>query len=129
MPNGQLVETSGFGAGLAYPEYVGLMRKSKVIPCPGGALTPDTFRLYEALELGCIPIADMHGGLQFEGDYWHKIFGYIPFPTIESWDDFPKILENTLDNYDVKQQNTLNWWHSIKAKIVLDLFNQINEIS
>ena len=27
--------------------------------CPSGYATPDSFRLYEALEAGCVPLADM----------------------------------------------------------------------
>ena len=29
-----------------------------MIPCPSGPATPDSFRLWEALEAGCVPIAD-----------------------------------------------------------------------
>jgi hypothetical protein len=37
-------------------EYISLLLNSKCIPCPRGN-NVETFRFYEALECGCIPIA------------------------------------------------------------------------
>ena len=34
------------------------MSKAKAIPAPRGAVSPDSFRFYEALELGAVPITE-----------------------------------------------------------------------
>lgn len=38
-----------------YPDYVGIMTDSKFVFCPGGA-SPSTYRFYEALMMGAIPV-------------------------------------------------------------------------
>ena len=47
--------------------------KSIFVPCPRGNSSPDTFRLYEALEAGSIPIVE-------RDEYWdlgaHQLFKF-----------------------------------------------------
>jgi len=129
MQNGRLVETSGFGTGLDYPEYVQETLQSKVIPCPGGPMTPDTFRVYEALESGCVPVLDYTGGhWNYDGDYWRKVFGVHPLPVIHDWKDFPIQLEQILKYWPTYQVQVATWWEEKKEQIVNDLFSQISEI-
>ena len=40
---------------LVYQEYMNIMNDTIFVPCPAGN-NPETFRHYEALEIGCIPI-------------------------------------------------------------------------
>ena len=35
-----------------------ILSSTKFIPCPNGFFHPETYRLYEALECGCIPIVE-----------------------------------------------------------------------
>ena len=62
------VATDGFMQGLPPDEYAKAMARLKVCPAPPGPVTPDTFRLWEALELGAIPLAENFG-------YWAKLTG------------------------------------------------------
>lgn len=132
LQRGKLVKTEGFGQGLAYPEYFRLLTESKVVPCPGGPATPDTFRFYEALEAGCVPIVDIQSGQgDYGGVYWEKVFGIyrnIPFPLIENWNDFPNLLELVLSEFTEIQAVTHDWWMDYKRKVVRDLFEQIESI-
>lgn len=127
---GKLIKTRGFGQGLSHAEYLAYMTNSKVVPCPGGALAPDTFRVYEALESGCIPIVDKHSGASFyNGDYWSKVFGFIPFVSLNDWRDLPEVMQQELSNFDLRQKEILSWWHNYKLKVKENFINQLNELS
>mgnify|MGYP003119740583 FL=1 len=50
--------TNGFNKGLDRDEYFDVLNNSKLCLCPQGAHSPETFRLFEALSVGAIPIVD-----------------------------------------------------------------------
>lgn len=64
MGNGKLVITEKFNdpGGLNTNDYAQLLCNTKVVLCPKGA-SLETFRLYEALEAGAIPLVEDEGGL------------------------------------------------------------------
>ena len=63
LPDGYLKVISGFGGytddGVEYQQYLDIMRQSKYVICPAGSMCVDSFRLYEAMECGAIPITDV----------------------------------------------------------------------
>lgn len=78
MSLGKLIETEGFAQGLDKKEYYQQMAYASAVPSPGGPHSPDSFRTYEALELGAIPIVD-------NPDFWQMLFGNdVPFPMVDS---------------------------------------------
>src|SRR3989304_52293 len=84
---GHLVETEKFTEGLPHKEYYNYMASAKVAPCPAGPETPDTFRFYEALEAGCVPIADDKTRKdEKRTNYWRKRFRQERrLPVISGW--------------------------------------------
>lgn len=119
IPNGLLIETEGFGQGVNYLEYLNYMAQSKFAACPSGPVTPDNFRLYEALEAGCIPIAD-------GGDYWSYLFGEpVPFPVLTEWEKLPEILPELLKNYQPLANKVFAWWQLYKRRIADKLYAQV----
>lgn len=123
MPNGRLVETKGFGQGIPYREYLENMTRAKFVPCPGGPCTPDNFRLYEALEAGCIPIAD-------SGNYWPYLFGEsVPFPIVSSWDVLPSLMPQLLKEWPENQNRVFAWWQNYKRRMADKLEDQITTLS
>ena len=58
-PDGDLLVTNGFSQGIPRAEYLRRMAASAAAFCPDGTVHPDTFRFYEALEAGCLPIKDI----------------------------------------------------------------------
>ncbi len=90
LPRGELNETEGFTQGYPHPAYYEKMVESKSVPCPAGSFTPDSFRFFEALELGCVPIAGaMPSVLPYPDNYWQNLFGEVPFPIISDWNALP----------------------------------------
>lgn len=129
LKNGKLIETAGFYQGLPQSEYMDLMSKSKIVLCPGGPATPDSFRLYEALEMGCIPIVDMHyGNKEYNGDYWDKVFGDCPLIKINEWVGVADAIEHELANYDDRVIEISEWWTNKKKEIQNNLLNDIEEL-
>lgn len=113
MSGGKLIETEGFAQGLEYSEYIKWMNLASVIPCPGGPQSPDSFRLYEALELGCIPIAT-------NPEFWEMLFGDVPFPVLDAWDALPDLINNLKDR---PEQNNISqaWWIRQKRQLRYNL--------
>jgi len=81
-------------------EYVGEVLNSKFVPCPGG-MNPETFRLYEALELGAIPLY-----VRQEGDelYFKYLSSIIPLINMDSWDYASKVVGHMLANPELMEK-------------------------
>lgn len=106
---GKLISTDGFAQGLPYEEYIQLMCRSKVIPCPEGYVSPDSFRLYEALEAGCIPIVRNKA-------FWTRLFGEVPFPIIDDWSELPDLIKHMKDRPDMNNKCQA-WWLAKKREL------------
>lgn len=109
LPNGFLEVSDGFGQGLSYDTYIKYMTLAKVVPCPMGSVSPDSFRLYEALESGCIPIVENR-------EFWTMMFGEVPFPIVENWLGLKDMIEYYKDRPDVNNKCQV-WWLEKKKEL------------
>lgn len=110
--DGLAVHTPGFGAGLTYPLYLSRLAAAKVAPAPSGPFTPDTFRFFEALEAGCIPVVSDWQ------DYWIYLFDNdFPCPIIHQWNEFPELCDDLLKFWDVSSNVIQSWWQRKKREI------------
>lgn len=116
MKNGYLLETAGFWQGLDRAEYYKTMASAKVIPCPSGPVNPDSFRVWEALEAGCVPIVDgMCPKFAYPNGYWKYVLRYDPpFPIIYDWKSLPEVMEAVLAKWETAQSFTQAWWNIYK---------------
>lgn len=124
MKNGVLVPTKGFNQGLEYNEYMQMLGDAKYIPCPSAIATPDSFRIYEALEMDCVPVLDA-----MTSEYFERVWGESYLLGVSRWVDFKNFIESNIGDFTENQILCRNWWSERKSKIVQDLFNQISEIS
>lgn len=123
--NNFIQRTQGFSQGLPVEEYLDKALRSKVMPAPSGAISPDSFRLYEALEAGALPIADdISPRIDSEG-FFRKIFPDAPFPIITDWTELPEIIKN---HTPAKQKEINNWWTNYKKSLILNIENDIKEL-
>lgn len=123
VPNGRLVETKGFGQGIEYREYLENMARAKFVPCPSGPETADTFRLFEALEAGCVPIGD-------GGNYWPFLFGEeVPFPIVSDWSVLPSLMPELLRGWPQSSNRVYGWWQLYKRRLADKLEDQIITLS
>lgn len=120
---GEAVFTQGFTQGVSHKEYFEKMSQAKVVPAPSGPETPDTFRLFEALEAGAIPIGD-------NKEYWKFFFGEPDlFPNLDSWEYLQGYIGDQVALYPSKHNKVFAWWLDYKRKLVLKIRDQIKELS
>lgn len=111
---GILEPTQGFTQGLPRDEYLDLLRRTQIAPCPSGPCTPDTFRFYEALEAGCFPIADATSLAEQLG-YWDMVYGDdFPFPTVYDWSTVGGYVENEIYRWPQNGNVASAWWQKQK---------------
>lgn len=128
--NGELIETHGFARGLPPEDYIKKMCAAKVVPCPSGPVTPDTFRIYEALEMGCVPIADAISSRSEVEGYWNRLFGEnIPFPIIEDWSKVGDYINFFNDTFNESSNKIFAWWQMYKRNLKINLLKDFANIS
>lgn len=121
-PKGLLFRSEGFTQGMSHEDYYESMSQAKVAPCPSGPELPDTFRMYEALEMGCVPIADeitetMKKREDF-ADYWKWFFEEdVPFPVIRDYADLNAKIEDAVSQYPDLNNKCQSWWYQKKWQI------------
>jgi len=102
--------------GLKHEEYSKLMAKSVFIPCLRGQ-NPETFRFWEALEHGCIPIyVRTHG----DDIYFNYISSKLPIVSLPTIDHALQFMESLLKNQPTLVQyraTLLGKWMEWKAEL------------
>ena len=98
------------GAPLARGDYRALLADSVFLPCPMGNVVLETWRLYEALEQGCIPIVEARPTI----DYWRRLFGDHPIPTVRDWHEAPALIARLAPEATALQARVHGWWATHK---------------
>lgn len=129
--NGNLITTERFGEEkLGYPEYMKIMANSKIVLCPSGIESPDNFRLYEALEAGCVPVVDAFATNNQSYGFWTYLFGEDPpFPVVDYWEKLPQLLPELLRDYPANANRIFAWWQQYKRAMRYKLEDDIKELS
>lgn len=123
LEGGFFHKSTGFTQGLEKKEYIRNMAMAKVVPCPAGPVTPDTFRFYEALEAGAVPLI-----LEKNKEYYDKVFGDNPIRTLDNWENFPDYVRWYIDTYPHYNNVMGSWWSLEKNKIFKNLMNDFQDI-
>ncbi len=120
-------DTQGFTQGMNHLDYYMSMVGAKVAPAPSGAVIPDSFRLFEALECMCIPIADQRTAKGEVMEYWDWLFGEItPFPHITNWESLPAYMKEIKKDYPHNIHKQTAWWLMWKRNFKLKVLEQYN---
>ena len=103
-------------------EYCNILLDTVFVPCIGGQ-NSETFRFYECLECGCIPIIVND---EQNKEYYKFITEYIPLINFPNWSVVPTFIEHLYNNKDTLQQYrfiVLNsykvWKQTIKEQLKL----------
>lgn len=95
--------------------YRALLADSVFAPCPCGFINLDSFRVYEALECGCIPIVERRPGF----DYFAALFGDHPMPTVGDWSEAPPLLSALAadpDGLERRRAACVSWWRRTRTE-------------
>jgi hypothetical protein len=114
--NGVVVTTDGFGKGLPQNEYLEWMSLARIVPCPSGPATPDTFRIWEALECGAVPIVDARSLREETVGFWKVVLPNAPLPMIEDWATLPEVIEQVLASYERISRECQYFWRKYKLE-------------
>lgn len=130
IEDGVFMASEGFTKGLDQKEYYQLLASSKVAPCPSGPQTVDTFRLFEALELGCVPLADSKTPKEDQSGFWNWLFDEpVEFPVVSNWDQLFGYTEDSIKDYPKRNNSVQAWWIRYKRKMRNKLLSDYEELS
>lgn len=131
--------------GLSTRSYAELLNQTTFALCPRGNFSLDTFRLYEALEAGAIPVVEDRGGGEvfkelfnpysfrasgcykpsywilnsryFQAkSYWLQAYGSeFPCPRIYNWEKLEHLLASI--DIEVTSNQVRNWWNNYKLSL------------
>ena len=119
--------TSGFTQGFNHSEYYGYMFRAKVAPCPSGAVVPDSFRAFEALECFAVPLLDdVNPSGSINGGYWDWLLGENPLPKYKEPAEVPTKINEILADWGRISQECIAWYIRYKDDIKGRIYEQYN---
>lgn len=132
VPGGELHGSDVFAGGIQYPDYLRLMASAKLAPAPSGPVHPDSFRTWEALEAGTLPLVDAqapHGVGGLDG-YWSWLCdGDPPFPVIDDWATLPTVIATELDRWPANAIRASGWWQGAKRDWAYRLDDTVRDLA
>jgi hypothetical protein len=90
--------------------------ESIFVPCPMGNVNLESYRVYESLECGAIPLLESRATL----DYFRLTLGDHPLPTFRSWNAAARFVRGLIAQPAgllAKQEQCVNWWHQYKREL------------
>ena len=101
---------------LGREETLSVMLNSWCIPCPSGQ-NSETYRFYEALEAGAIPILSKGDVTE---DYLRFLQRWLPLLLAENWEHAAQLiftLKSKPEVYEQYRNQLLNAWENMKADV------------
>ena len=89
-----------------------ILSSTEFIPSPNGFVHPETYRVYEALECGCIPIVEN------AYKYYDRLFPNNPFLKVDKWIEAKHVIKEW-GNKQIKQkrEECKTWWNQYKNQL------------
>jgi len=95
-------------------DYYKILNNSIFAPIPHGYFHPETYRLYEALEAGCIPI------IENPFQFFDNFLPNNPLLSVNSWEDSSTIIKKYLENkkdIEILRNKINDWWTQHKENL------------
>ena len=111
---------------LSTAEYQEILKRSLFAPCPMGWTNDESYRLYESIECGCIPIVE-----KGKSNYFENYFGKVPFIVLDDWEDLEKTIFPLLQDkakLEKMRQECFLWWQTLKRKKKEELKTKIDAL-
>lgn len=133
---GALELSTGFAQGLPQDVYLELMATAKVCPAPSGPVHVDSFRAWEAFELGAVPVLDVLTPAGCGFGYWvglvsGPMLGIEPPPTwlIADWSGLPGIVHAVADAWPVHASRMAAWWMRYQRHLAQALLADLDALT
>jgi hypothetical protein len=100
--------------------FMALLSDSVFAPCPMGNTVLESFRIYESLEMGCIPIVERRRWMP----YYDCLMPGHPLPTFSSWRKARQFVETVSGDQTrmiAYQQDIAQWWRKYKVQLRKDV--------
>jgi hypothetical protein len=133
--------------GQVYPHHLGseeyalYLSVSKVVPCRPSWSSPETCRLYDALEAGCVPIVGIYPSQNPPGHEWWRTYGFDwphyweylfgetpPFPVIQEPTQLADAVRTALSEWPHNAQRISTWWNLYKARLKESLQAEVRRL-
>jgi hypothetical protein len=114
--------------------YLAGLASARFAPAPAGPATPDSFRLFEALEAGAVPVADDGCGAYdragFSGGYWPLLCGGAPpWPVVSDWAEVPARMEAWDAAWPRLAARCGAWWQAHKRGVAAGFADDVAVLS
>lgn len=119
LPDGYLGTVQWFGGlgdgGVEYQNYLDIMCQSKYVICPSGSMSVDSFRLYEAIECGSIPITEIKSPRDPAWfNYWLECHPENSIIKVDNWSEIKDRFNNSIQPHP----SVVNkWWTDYKLNL------------
>lgn len=127
--DGTLVESPGFTQGLGHAAYAAALAGARVAPCPSGPHTVDTFRLWEALEAGALPLVDSRTPAGDASWYWSLVAPELDLPLVTEWHEFTERYAYLNATWPEHCNRLQSQWQRYKRKLAERLGDTVRELS
>jgi hypothetical protein len=110
-------------------EYMKTLEDTRFVPCPKGQ-NYETYRLYEALEAGCIPICI--GDANNEHECYNKLIGDNAILISKDWSSVKSMIQQISNNPEALnqiQENLTKYWMTHKVNITAHILAALERIS
>lgn len=98
FPNAYIRFTNGFMSGLSGEDYTKMLNNSKIVLCPAGVSKIESFRIFEALKMGNVLIADqLPDKLNFKNS---------PIIQVQDWRGLKDMIVNFLENNELLENTS-----------------------
>ena len=118
--------TEGFAQGDEPKEYYKNLMSAKIAPAPAGVVSVDSFRFFEAIEMLCMPIADLRNSKGHKDNFYHYVFDEtLPFPSTNNWAELSDIIKSILKDYPNNMHRVVAWWIKYKRDFSIKIMSDI----
>lgn len=126
IPNSIGVGTDGFTQGISRSEYLAELASAKFVACPAGVAMPSSFRVFEALEAGCIPIVDDRSPRDPCPGFWEQwpILASV-LPRVAEWSQLPAMMRRWLPEWATRVNLVQSAWHIQRRLWAMQLALQV----
>lgn len=114
LPHGQFFGGRSFGLGVPLTQYRQTLANSVFALCPEGDRHFDTFRLYESLQMGCLPLV-----VERQQQAVALLGPAFPMPIFEDWRAALAFAQEHLSDpvrLNQHQARVGQWWEGLKTK-------------